>query len=63
MRPFEDELAAVRAREAVAELAADVVELRARNLCRGAEPHGARAVPCPFHVQESRRQLGEEARR
>lgn len=60
--PIDDELAVALARESVAELAADVVEMRARNLCRRAEPHGSRTVPCPDHVVEARRQLAEGAR-
>lgn len=54
---YHDELDMARAREAVAEVAADVVELRAINLCRRAEPHGQRAVPCPDCVVAARRQL------
>ena len=60
MRRFDDdELVMAQARESFAELAADVVEMRARRLCRSAPPHEARAVPCPEHVVEARRQLGE----
>lgn len=52
----DDELVMARARESFAEVAADVVELRARRLCREAGPH-AGTVPCPAHVVEARRQL------
>jgi hypothetical protein len=60
-RAYDVEADTAAAHAAATELAADVVELRARRLCRADEPHEARAVPCPQHVVEARRQLAEGA--